>query len=407
MNNALLIKSLLASAVALALLAIPSPADAQRSAEDRQARREARQAERAVVEAEAMFPNATRESPEASMPPRLARRLQDFDQMLEGPENAQAVIDEANAIIGERSANAYVKSFAYMRMADAHDELEDWDSSFQALERALEEDGFGNDNHYLTMLRLGQNLVIEGRTEEGLQWVSRFVEETRTEKPEHLALLGNVYYQAERYPEAAEALRRAIDASPEPQANWNQLLMASLAEAGQDDEAVAVAARIVEQNPDDKRAVLNYVSVLMQADDYEKAAEVMDQARERGVLDQGQEYRQLASLYLNIEGREGEAGRVLKDGFARGALEENHDNYFLMGQAYYFAEDNAEAIQAWTKAAEHAPDGETALNLSKLHYEEGNWRQAKTLAQQALDRGVRNAEDARNVIRNADNELSR
>lgn len=406
MNHSLITKSVLAAALGLALTAIPAPADAQRSTSERQAAREAREA-RGSQPTETMFPNATRESPSATVGQRIAPRVQRLDDMLEGPENAQEVIDEAQKLINDRNANAYVKSIAYVRMADAYEELGDWDNSFASLERALAEEGFSNDNHFQTMLRLGQTLVIEERTEEGLAWLARFIEESRSERPDHLALLGNVYYQAERFPEAVEFINRAIAASDAPNPQWNQILMASYAEMGQGEEAVRVASELAAANPDDKRLVMNLASAHLQADNYEQAAEVLQDARRRGLFDSGQDYRHLASILLNTDNKEAEAASVLQEGLDNGMLQGDFDTHFMLGQAYYFSEQYDGAIRAWTEAAKTAPNGEAALNLARVHYDEGNWQEARRYANEAISKGISNEETARNLIRNVEIELSR
>lgn len=406
MNQSLIIKTALAAALGLALTAIPSPADAQRSTAERQAAREARE-DRGSRQTETLFPNATRQSPTATVSQRMAPRVQRLDDMLEGPENAQEVVAEAQRLINDRNANAYVKSIAYVRMADAYEELGDWDNSFASLERALEEDGFSNDNHYQTMLRLGQTLVIEERTDQGLAWLARFFEESRSERPEHLALMGNVYYQAERFPEAVEYINRAIAVSDSPNPQWNQILMASYAEMGQGEEAVRVATELAATDPSNKQLVMNLASAHLQADNYEQAAEVLQDARRRGLFDSGQDYRHLASILLNTDNQEAQAASVLQEGLDNGMVEGDFDTYFMLGQAYYFSDQYDGAIGAWTEAAKTAPNGEAALNLARVHYDEGNWEEARRYANEAISKGVSNEETARNLIRNVELEMRR
>lgn len=407
MNHSLITKTVLAAALGLALSAIPGPADAQRTVAERQAAREARENRSAASPADTLFPNATRESPTATMTQRMAPRVQRLDDMLEGPENAQEVVAAAQELINDRNANAYVKSIAYVRMADAYEEMGDWDNSFASLERSLTENGFSNDNHFQTMLRLGQTLVIEERTEEGLAWLARFFEESRSERPEHLALMGNVYYQAERFPEAVEYINRAIAASDNPNPQWNQILMASYAEMGQGDEAVRVATELMAADPDNKQLVMNLASAHLQEDDYEAAGRVLQDARSRGLFDSGQDYNHLASILLNTDGKEAEAAQVLQEGLDKGIVEGNFDAHFMLGQAYYFSEQYDRAIVAWTQAATMAPDGETALNLARVHYDEGNWQEARRYANEAISKGIGNEETARNLIRNVEIELRR
>lgn len=385
-----------ATLVASLLVAIAVPhADAQRRG-DRQAQQQR----------ESMFPEATREEPRHRTPQRMGQRMERLYD-LSGEDNPQRVIEEANALINDRNADANVRSFSYIQIAEAYEDLDDSARAIEYYQRAIDEDGLGNDNHYQVMLRLGQSLVFEERVDEGIAVLERFFEETRSRNPQHLALMGSSLYQAERWDGAIQYMTMAIEASETPQPSWQQILMASYAEADRMDEAAEVARRSVELQPDDKRAVMNLASVLSQADRIEEAAEVLDGARQRGLFDEGRDYDQLARLFLNIDGGEAQAAAVLREGMDQGLLEGNYDNWFMLGQAEYFSENYDGAITAWTEAASRAPDGEVALNLARVHLDEGNYSDAVRYANEAIQKGVRNPDTARAIINNANIELRR
>ncbi|MBW6951157.1 tetratricopeptide repeat protein, partial [Salmonella enterica subsp. enterica serovar Weltevreden] len=82
---------------------------------------------------------------------------------------------------------------------------------------------------------------------------------TKTSKPEHLVLKGNALYRLERYPEAAQVLKQALE-SGEPRGEWQQLLMATYIEMGNTAEAAKLAEQVAQKNPTDKRAQMNLVA---------------------------------------------------------------------------------------------------------------------------------------------------
>jgi tetratricopeptide (TPR) repeat protein len=69
-----------------------------------------------------------------------------------------------------------------------------------------------------------------------------------------------------------------------------------------------------------------------------------------------------------------------------------------LGQANYFTGQIEPAIAAYAKAAPLAPDGEAYLNLAKILANEGRAAESRQAAQQALDKGVKNPEDARKLL---------
>ncbi|MGO4781315.1 tetratricopeptide repeat protein, partial [Lysobacter sp. 2RAB21] len=89
-------------------------------------------------------------------------------------------------------------------------------------------------------------------------------------KPEHLIVKGNALYRLERHAEAAKVIKAAIDASPDPKPEWQQLLMATYVESNQGAEAAKVAEAIAAKSPNDKRAQMNVAAVYSQSDMLDK-----------------------------------------------------------------------------------------------------------------------------------------
>ncbi|MGO1721063.1 MAG: hypothetical protein ACTHZI_12860, partial [Luteimonas sp.] len=106
------------------------------------------------------------------------------------------------------------------------------------------------------------------------------------------------------------------------------------------------------------------------------------------------------AMHLNRDGGEAAAIAVINEGLEKGILEESHQTYLALGQAYYFSDQAEPAIEAYRKAAPLDDDGETWLNLARVLYGEGREGEAADAARQALEMGVRNAEDAQRIIGN-------
>ena len=141
------------------------------------------------------------------------------------------------------------------------------------------------------MYMLAGVYLQEDQLTEGLATLDRYFAETKSQKPEELALKGQGMYQAERYADAIPLLKQAIETSPEPKDNWPQLLMASYAEVGQGAEATKMAEQIAAKSPNDKKAQFNLANVYLQADKYEQAAGVLEKLRAAGQLSDEKDYR--------------------------------------------------------------------------------------------------------------------
>ncbi|MDQ3288674.1 MAG: tetratricopeptide repeat protein [Pseudomonadota bacterium] len=399
--NPLRFQSVLAAAIgAVLLIGTIAPVDAQyqrhsNTREKREAARESRGSQTAA--ADEKYPNATREAPKAKASSSQSKKLQKLVDLYDEDKAAEtrALADE---LIASEKANDYDKSFAAQMGAQAAYDADDTAAAMSYLEKVLDLNGLDNTGHFGAMLMLAQLQMQEEQYEKSLATFDRLFQGTGEQQPEHLALKGNSLYRLERYPEAIEVLKQAIAASPEPKADWTQLLMAAYFDAGQTAEAAALAEQIAGKNPSDKRAQMNLAASYLQIDEHEKAARVLEALRARGELTEANEYRQLFASYLNMDDREADAAAVISEGLEKGILEPDHDILLAMGQAYYFSDQVGPALAAYQKAAPLAKDGETYLNLAKILWQEDRVAEAKVAARAALAKGLKNTKEANQII---------
>ena len=399
MNSISSHRTVLAAAIAVILtVGAFSPASAQ-SADRAQQRRQEREAAKSAKEEKAAdsYPNASRKEPGVKASSKAAPKLQKMMKLYndEKPVEARALADE---IIGNSAFNAYDHAFAAQIAAQIAYEADDTATAIAYLDKALGFDGLDNNSHYNLLLMKAQLQLQEDKYQEGLTTIDRFLTETKSQDPEHLVLKGNALYRLEKYPEAAAVLKQAIDATPEPRADWQQLLMAAYAESGQGDQAIAMAEKVAAKSPSDKRAQMNLVAVYLQADKYDKAAGVQEKLRAAGQLTEDRDYRQLYATYLNLDGKEKEAVAVIKEGLDKGVLKPDHQAYLALAQSYYFSEQPGPAIDAYKKAAPLDDDGETYLNLARLLWQEDRIPEAKEAAKQAVAKGLKKPDDAKKIL---------
>lgn len=390
------------SAAVVATVMLCSAADAQaQTARDRVEQGRARHAEKdneqsETRQAEPMYPQATREEPNLKASAKLTPKLQKLFEAYDADDGAQAQT-LADEIIADGKANAYEKAIAARIIGSML--LNTDDAKAQAyLQQSVDLNGLSNNDHYESMLVIAQLQLQEDKYAEALATLDKFLAETRSQKPEHLVLKGNALYRLERYPEAIAVLKPAIESSPEPRADWTQVLMAAYADSNQSGEATKLAEQIATKTPGDKRAQMNLAATYMQTDQFDKAAAVYEKLRASGQLTEDRDYRNLYALYLNAEGKEKEAISAINEGLEKGILKPDHQAYVALAQAYFFSDQAGPAIEAYRKAAPMAPDGETYLNLAKVLANEGRAAESKQAAQQALDKGVKNPDDAKKLL---------
>ncbi|CAD0297876.1 tetratricopeptide repeat protein [Xanthomonas hortorum] len=348
--------------------------------------------------AEELYPQSTRAAPTIKPSSKLGSKLQKLIETFNKGEDYHGVRTQADEILANSAANEADKALAAQLAAQAAYNTDDTAAAKKYLQQAIGLNALDNNGQFQSMLMLAQLQMQDDQQAEGLATLDKYLDESKSQRPEDLILKGQALYQAERYKEAIPVLKQAIAASPEPKDTWNQLLMAAYAEAGQTGEAVATAEAIAAKTPNDKKAQLNLASMYMQADQMDKAAAVMDKLRAAGQLTEEKEYKQLYSIYANTENKEKDVIAVINEGMQKGILKPDYQTYLALAQSYYYSEDVPKAVENWQKAAPLSKDGETYLNLAKVLHSEGRIPEAKQAAQQAIAKGVKKPEDAKKII---------
>lgn len=386
-------KRALLSLVVASLLGGVVVADAMAQS-DGSDRRGGRKAEKVEV----LFPNATRQEPKEKASSKMSSKLQKLIDTYNKGEDYAAVRSQADEILAAAGANGYDKSLAAQLAAQAAYNLDDNAAAKQYLQQAIQLNGLDNNGYFQALLMLAQLQLQDDQNAEGLATLDKFFAESKSTRPEDLIIKGQTLYQLERYQEAIPVIKQAIANASEPKDSWNQLLMACYAQAGDTGEAVKEAEAIAAKNPDDKKAQINLASMYMQADQMDKAVAVMDKLRASGQLTDEREYRQLYSIYANMDNHEKDVIAVINEGLQKGILKPDYQVYLALAQSYYYSDQVPQAIENWQKAAPLSKDGETYLNLAKVLFNEGRKPEAKQAAQQALAKGVKNPDDAKKII---------
>lgn len=352
----------IALTAALGLLVLAPAIQAQSNPHSR--RKETGSSQAQQVKKPPLYPNATRKQPEAKVSPKTAKLLQAMQDLYEKDDWA-GVVAKAEEIAAMDGVSAYEKSFAYSMAGNASSNLDDQNGAASFFAKAVETDGLENDGHYSTMYNLAVIQYGEEKYAEALVTVDRFLAETKSEKPEHLAFRAGLLGNLERHAEAAEIYKT-----------------------------------LIAKNPDDKRILMNAVAALQNGDKFDEANVLLEGAYSRGMLAEPRELRALYVGYINAQ-RWNDAQKVIEDGIAKGILQAGPDlarDYQVLAQNAYIDDKIPLAIELYKRAAPMAADGEAYLNLAKVLDYADKHAEAKAAAKQALEKGVKKPEDAKRIL---------
>ena len=366
-------RSLTIAAVLATMVAVAAPAWAQQDyGVGRQSMREKRDAARAAKkakeegakEAPALYPQATRQQPDARASRKGLKKLQALQETYQDGDTA-ATLAAALEIANDTDSNPYEKAFALQMAGNAAAGEGDDAASADYFSRALAANGLDNNNHYTVMFNLAVVQYGMNQNQQALATIDRFIAETRSDKKEAQNLRGGILMAMDRYEEAA-----------------------------------ALYAGLLKDHPDDATLRMNAVAAYQAADQMDKAAELLAEAQTSGNLTDANSYRALYVTYINAD-RDKDAIQVIDDGLAKGILQPSPElarDYMVLGQRAYYNDDDATAIEMYKRAGEIAADGEAYLNLAKIYAQGGRNAEAAAAAKQALDKGVKAPDEARKLL---------
>lgn len=350
------------------------------------------------------YPNSTRTAPKLDLTKKQDQEhLQKGYDALNKGDTATASTELQTLL--DSSKSKYAKAMALRGLAVAKYNTQDYKGAIGLLQQALDNGVLPNDDYFAVLYMLAVAQQADEQYQASLDTLTKWRAEGKKETAESYAIEGNDLYRLEKFPEAIAAVKKAKSLSDKPEPQWDQILMASYAASGQDDQLVQIAQDNLAAHPDDPKAIETAIQALQQAQKYPEAIKVMQDARARGLLGSEADYVLLASLYYNqaLSTEEpkplaNKAIAVIKEGMSKQIVQPTAQNYVLLGKADYVAGNIPAATQAFQKALPLATDGEPALQIANIELTNSHYAKAKTMVNQAISKGVKHMGSAYLVL---------
>ncbi|MBO9661616.1 tetratricopeptide repeat protein [Dokdonella sp.] len=355
--------------------------------------------------AENEYPNATRQEPKPDMSSSEQRDLSKAAELVSDDKGAEAQ-PLVEKIIGNARASKYASSFAHQLLGQIY---YDQDKSTEALaeyQKAVDTDGLPNAQHFSILYNIAQLQLQDEKYKEALATLDQWEKLTGKQTAEELAAKANIYYRLEQYQPAIDTMKKAMSMTDKPNDSWTQILMASYFELNQYDQAAQIVQQQMAKDPTNKKLLNQLATIYIQADKPQQALDLMAKAKSDGLINTGDDYLQLTKLYASAE-KPKEAAATLKEGFAKNLVQPSYDSYKLLGDVCQQSEDDACAMEAYTKAAPMAKDGNVDFQLGYLLFYADKSKDAVEALSRAISRGGLRQEGEAYLLRgDAQNDLN-
>jgi tetratricopeptide (TPR) repeat protein len=210
-------------------------------------------------------------------------------------------------------------------------------------------------------------------------------EQSENPNPSAYYMLAMAYYQSGAPQKAVEPARTAIDMTDSPKQGWLQLLLALYMEQKQYKKAVPLLEDLVTRFPK-KSYWIQLAAVYSELGRDMDSLAAQQLAYAQGLLTTDRELTRLAQLFL-FNDLPFSAAVVMQKGLADGTIENDSDNWRLLGDSWLAAREYEKALEPLHNAAELSDDGDLYVRLGQVYVQREEWGKAIETLGQALGKG--------------------
>jgi len=337
-----------------------------------------------------------------ALSPKVGNELLKLQKLVEEQQFAEAQ-SGLTKMREMKNLSAYESAQIWNLTAYTHYLTENYDAALQSYEKVLSAGEIPLALQQSTLNVMSQLYFTTEKYDLALATVKRLIAIVPDPSADTLVLLGQAYYQGERYAEAIGPIKEGVEKQKSfgkaPRENWLLLLRSCYYETNNFQGMLAVLKDLVRLYPKDDY-IVSMAGVYSELGDFKKQMVLTEVMYEKGLLNESSHIENLANLYL-MHDLPYKAAKLLEKEIAAGNLETTDKRLELIAQAWFLARDDDKAIPALEKAAKITSDGELYLRLAQSYMNKEAWEKANISINNALDKGIKRPDSAHLMLGNS------
>ena len=340
----------------------------------------------------------TRKTP--AMREKVYKRLAEAQELVEAGDTNGAVA-VLNELKGMRDLNAYEVAQVWSFFGYIYYSAENYAESIKAYEMVLQQPEIPVAMENTTMYTLAQLHFTQENYSKAETMLLKWFKTADEPGPEPYILLGQLYYQLERYkdaiPPVETAIRLAKESDREIKENWWLLLRVFYYELENYPKVIEILEILVKEHPK-KEYWVQLSGMYGEMGEQRKQLFAYEAAFMQGYLESNSELVTMAQLYMqdNVPYK---GATVLEKGIKEGKVEKNYKNYRLLAQAYQMAREDKKSLSPLQESAKLAEDGDLYYRLAQAYSNLDRWQDCVDALDKAFKKGDIKREDSAYVLK--------
>jgi len=315
------------------------------------------------------------------------RRLEAVNQKITDGRLGEARTELLD-LLGRAGSDGYLQAILNQALGQV-----EWASGNDAaalgyLEAAVARDALPDAQHYTVMYQVAQLYFAAERYPEALERLQRWFCATPPDQvtADAWVLKAAIHARLGDFPGVLAAIESAMALEEQPPESWYRMKLAAQYELEQYRLAADTLEALISRWPDNPQYWLQLSQVLLRLQEEDRALAVLALAYRKGLLNTEGDIVFLAGLYRQAKVPY-KAAEVLERGIREGIVQADEVNWTAIADAWYAAAERERSLRAWTEAGRLADDGLTDLRRAYILVDLERWEEALEALNLALRKG--------------------
>jgi tetratricopeptide (TPR) repeat protein len=305
-----------------------------------------------------------------------------------GEEKYDEAYTDLQKMLRRARHDEYLLAIVSQALAQVEWSRGNYDAALKYFEDAVALNSLPDLSHFSLMYQIAQLYFMKERYDEALEkldlWFCKVPEEKITSHA--YVLKATIYAQMPDYANALTAIDMAISMAEAPREQWYQLKLAAHYEMEQYPQAAETLEVMISNWPDRKTYWMQLSQIHYKLKQDDRALAVLALAYRKNLLDKQSDITYLSSLYSNLE-VPFKAAEVLEQGIRNGIVEPTRNNWTIVADAWYAAEELENSLLAYEEAGKAASNGIIDLRRGYILIDLERWPEALEALDLALEKG--------------------